>query len=268
MPEVVRQHNRDFASGAQHGVEIKEWVRAIRIDHGPWLAKAGNLQLGDVGTVLNEAIVPHFYRTVGIAANQVAVGCRNLSAPTAQRFNPMLVSFHQYRSGYERAALGPNPNFSADYWADFATMRALDVALGQTDRHMQNYMVMPDGNLFVIDCGRSMSNAWSEAALETGALETIKGTGAPEAHAWSIDDTRLVTERMELLTDATVDNIFEQIPRVWRRLYEASLDPSFSHQARSLDQRRADLKARLGALRGMAWEVLILYVSYDVPMVY
>lgn len=253
MPAIVRQHNRDFALGYQvHGVEWKEWVQAVA-DGEPWLAKAGNIQMEPIALTIHEALISEMYRAAGIRANKVALGVRRLSVPAAQPNNPLLVSFHQYRNGSERVALGPFPAFGLSYWEDFATMRTLDLALGQCDRHLSNYMMLPDGNLFVIDCGRCLTEQCIAIPLAEAELERLRTQGYPEQHPWTAPETLVVRSRIEALDDHVIDSLFEGVPRIWRRLHDEAVAraivPPF--QTATLDAKKAAVKRNLAICR--AW---------------
>lgn len=252
LPAIVREHNRDFARGNvhAHGAEWKEWVKAV-YDGEPWLAKAGNIQLGPIALCIHEALISEMYRAAGLRANKVALGVRHLNVAAAHPHNPLLVSFHQYHEGSERLTLGPFPPFSATYWEDFATMRTLDLVVGQNDRHLQNYMMLRDGDLFVIDCGRCLTEQSIALPLADAELERLRMSGHPEQHPWTPSEMTAVRTRLQMLDDHAVDALFDAIPRVWRRLHDEAVAraiiPPF--QTATLHVKKAAVKRNLGICR-------------------
>ena len=243
-----------------NGVHVKQFLNDPTGE--AWVAKSGALNEVSLPThtlavesgrraafPLNEALASLIYSQAGIRTNEVGLGFRTMFVRPTGIWEPLLTSFHRMEHGRLRDQLGTFLR-SEDYIVDVFCMAIVDVIIGQRDHKWHNFMVTPDGRLFLFDNSDCLHEDQLREPPDFNQFEEAR-MFEPERPPWTDSIRAAVIARVSAITPEFISSAFAAIPDEFRRAHDACLDGR-PYVAASMFHKQEWMKANLGTFRRWA----------------
>jgi hypothetical protein len=217
----------NMRSSDTNGVHVKQFLNDPA--GGAWLAKSGALNEAFLPThtpavergrraafPLNEALASLIYAQAGIKTNEVGLGLRTMFVRPTGTWEPLLTSFHRMEHGKLRDKIGAFER-SEDYILDIFCMAIVDVIIGQRDHKWHNFMVTPDGRLFLFDNSDCMHEDQLRNPPDLNQFEEAR-MFEPERPPWTDSVRAGVVTRISAITPKFIDDAFaSMLDLTWQR---------------------------------------------------